>query len=115
MTVTEITSTVEYAGMMQKHRNLFRFPDGHRFAVESKPAPSQRKGWRKWLARWMAMEVSNTISMISVAEIDFDDLDVTRTGQPEAYCVLAPGLAACWPTADRDYVVSVFLGSEIAS
>lgn len=111
MSVTEISNTVEYAGLMEKHRNLFRFPDGSRFAVESKPVPIHRKGWRKWLAHWMGMETSTTLSMVSVPEIDFDDLDVTRTGQPAAYCILAPGLAACWPTADRDYVVSVYVGA----
>lgn len=102
-----ITKTVELTGVVAKHRNLFRFKDSPvRFGVQSVPAVTRRRWWEVWSPK------DERINMMCLSEMDFDDLDITRLGQPQAYCIVAPGLAVCWPTADRDYIVSVFVGVE---
>lgn len=104
--------------LLTKHGNLFAFPvdyDGAldaQIVVSSRRAPLPHAGWRKLLALWMGMGVGCEVRMARVMRAEFDDLDVTSTGQPECFCVLADGLAAAWPTPDRDYVISVTIGDE---
>lgn len=96
MSVTEedqIITTLEYTGVIPGHRNLFRFPDSPvRFRVKVTGS-------------------DNSTDMVCLSEPDFDGLDVSVTGRPTTYCVLSPGLAACWPTTDQDYTVSILFGA----
>lgn len=104
-----VTSTVNIAGIMPKHRNMFRFPDGPvRLGVSSRPMPRKEN----WLRRFLRLDKPpKAVSMVSLSEYEFDRLDITKKGQPRAFCMLAPGLAVCWPTADRNYVVTVTMGA----
>lgn len=80
-------------GLMKRGHNLFRFPHvDTRLRVECRPANAPD---------------APPVLMTSVSEQEFDDLDVSLSGQPERYCILAPGLAVVWPTAYHDYAITL--------
>lgn len=93
-----VTSTTAVSGLMKRGHNLFRFPHtDFRLRVECRPVGEPD---------------APPVFMTSVSEREFDELDVTLSGQPERYCILAPGLAVVWPTAYHDYTITLHGGAS---
>lgn len=96
--MTSLTNTITVSGPLRRGRNLFRFPHTEvRLRIESRPAKEPD---------------APPTCMTSISEQEFDDLDVTAAGQPSYYCILAPGLAAVWPTPYNNCTITVYGGAS---